>query len=254
MPKIAWSKPRARDSSLDVPNRLRSAPAVHVTVAKTASAPTMCGHTGISEWRKPAPSTTCKKITVAFTIAKVWIEGAPLSTSCGRSDTHHLLVNTAIPNPAANTICAKTACITGNQYCNNCRTPSPPRTACTTTPRTAITPNQRSQRRLSFTQISIASASVKMPKPPAITRCECSKNAPPASCLREGNQVPNDFGQSGTDSAAFFDVTSAPAINRSTVQATTKLANRWMPRLYVDVMSRNLAVDYSAGAILLPLI
>src|SRR6267154_1120278 len=253
MPKIACSKPRARDSSLEVPNCLRSAPAVHVTVAKTASAPTMCGHTGISEWRKPAPSTTCKKITVAFTIAKVWIEGAPLSTSCGRSDTHHLLVNTAIPNTAANTICAKTACITGNQYCNNCRTTSPPNTACTTTPKTAITPNQRSQRRLSFTQISIASASAKTPKQPAITRCECSKNAPPASCLREGNQVPNDLGQSGTESAAFLDVTRAPAINRSTVQTTTKLANRWIPRLYVAVIRRNLAVDYSSAATLLPL-
>src|ERR1700716_599478 len=181
------------------------------------------------------------------------MEGVPRSASCGRSDIHQELVNTAIPSTAAKTICAKHAGMPGSQYCNNCLTTSPPKTACTATPATAITPNQRNQRRSSLTQIRIAKTSVKIPKPPAITRCECSKNAPPASCRSEGNQVPNDLGQSGTESAAFLDVTSAPAINRSTVQATTKLANRWIPRLYVAVMDQNLAVDYSAAATLLPL-
>jgi len=47
---------------------------------------------------KPRPALL-QKITVAFTIAKVWIEGAPLSTSLRTLDTHHLLVNTAIPKP-----------------------------------------------------------------------------------------------------------------------------------------------------------
>src|SRR5258707_3560118 len=164
------------------------------------------------------------------------MEGVPRSASCGRQESHERLWNTAIPSRAAKTICAKHACITGSQYCSNCLTTSPPKTACTATPATAITPNQRNQRRSSLSQIRIASASVKMPNAPAITRCECSKNAPPASCLKEGNHVPNDLGQSGTESAAFLEVTSAPAIKRSTVQATTKLANRWIPRLYVAVM------------------
>src|ERR1700730_8057732 len=164
------------------------------------------------------------------------MDGVPRSTSCGRSEIHQELVNTAIPSTAAKTICAKHAWITGSQYCSNCLTTSPPNTACTATPATATTPNQRNQRRSSLSQIRITSASVKMPNPPAITRWECSKNAPPASCLSEGNQVPNDLGQSGTESAALWEVTSAPAIKRRIVQATTKLANRWMPGLYVVVI------------------
>src|ERR1700682_4989189 len=154
------------------------------------------------------------------------MEGVPRSASCGRSDIHHELVNTAIPSTAAKTICAKHAWITGNQYCSNCLTTSPPKTACTATPATAITPNQRNQRRSSLSHIRIASASAKMPNPPAITRCECSKNAPTPSCLSEGNQVPHDLVQSGTESAALFEVTRAPAMKRSTVHATTNLAKR----------------------------
>src|SRR6202171_3757280 len=154
------------------------------------------------------------------------MEGVPRSASCGRSDIHHELVNTAIPSTAAKTICAKHAWITGSQYCNNCLTTSPPKTACTATPATAITPNQRNQRRSSLRQIKIESTSVKTASPPAITRCECSKNAPPASCLKEENQVPNDLGQSGTESAALLVVTRAPAMKRSTVHATTNLAKR----------------------------
>src|SRR6185369_388806 len=95
-----------------------------------------------------------------------------------------------------------------------------------------MTPNQRSHRRMSFTQITTANAKIRTPSTPAITRCECSKNAPPASCRNVGNHVPNDFGQSGTDSAASFEVTSAPATNRSTVHATVNLrvvaeCHRW---------------------------
>src|SRR5713101_8006650 len=180
------------------------------------------------------------------------MEGVPRSASFGRSDIHHLLVNTAIPSTAAKTICAKTAWITGSQYCSNCLTTSPPKTSCTASPATATTPNQRNQRRSSLSQIRIASPSVKIPKPPAITRCECSKNAPPANCLNEGNQVPNDLGQSGTESAALLEVTSAPAIKRRTVQATTKLANRCIPGLYVVIIRRNLTADYSSATALLP--
>src|SRR5258706_3617540 len=154
------------------------------------------------------------------------MEGVPRSASCGRSDIHHRLVNTAIASTAPKTICAKHAWITGSQYCSNCLTTSPPKTACTATPATAITPNQRNQRRSSLSQIRIASASVKMPNAPAITRYDCSKNASPASCLSEGNHVPNDLGQSGTESAALFEVIKAPAIKRSTVHATTNLAKR----------------------------
>src|ERR1700730_17051580 len=167
------------------------------------------------------------------------MDGVPRSTSCGRSEIHQELVNTAIPSTAAKTICAKHAWITGSQYWSNCLTTSPPKTACTATPATAITPNQRNHRRSSLSQIRIASTSVKTPKPPAITRCECSKNAPPANCLSEGNHVPNDLGQSGTESAALLEVTRAPATKSSTVHNTTKLANRWIPGLYVVVIRKS---------------
>src|SRR5580704_10774737 len=117
-------------------------------------------------------------------------------------------------------------------------------------PATAMNPNHLSQRRLSFIQIRIASASVKIPKHPAITRCECSKNAPPASILSDGNHVPNDFGQSGTDSAASLEVTSAPATKSRTVQATTNFAKRCTPGLYVDVMTPGpYAANYTPASI-----
>src|SRR6267154_854406 len=155
-------------------------------------------------------------------------DGDPASAIIGRSLTHHLLVNTAIPKIAANIICPKHACSSGNQYCSNLRTTSPPSTAWTTTPPTAIAANQRSHRRSSISQIKIASPSSKIPRTPAITRCECSKNEPGfcISCFSDGNQVPNDFGQSGTESAAPFDVTSAPKTKSRTVQRNTNTAYR----------------------------
>src|SRR5580692_1638572 len=117
-------------------------------------------------------------------------------------------------------------------------------------PATAMNPNHLNQRRLSLIQIRIASASVKIPKHPAITRCECSKNAPPASILSDGNHVPNDFGQSGTESAASLEVTSAPAIKSRTVQATTNFAKRCTPELYVDVMiPGSCAANYTPASI-----
>src|SRR5215467_10019846 len=102
----------------------------------------------------------------------------------------------------------------------------PPRMACTTTPRTAITPSQRSQIRLSFNTSTTASSSVKIPKPPAKNRWENSKKSPPCRELNGGTQAPCDFGQSVTESAASFDVTSAPATKSSTVQHTTNTENR----------------------------
>src|SRR5579863_3007797 len=117
-------------------------------------------------------------------------------------------------------------------------------------PPIATTPNQRSHRRSSFSQIRTTSITTKMPSTPAITRCECSKNAPPASILSDGNHVPNDFGQSGTDSAASLEVTSAPATKRRTVQATTNFAKRCTPGLYVDVMTLgSYAANYTPASI-----
>src|SRR5215470_10715879 len=114
-------------------------------------------------------------------------------------------------------------------------------------PATAITPNQRSHIRESFVQTMTASASVSTPSTPAITRCVCSKNAPPASCRIDGNHVPNDFGQSGTDSAAFLDVTSAPNTNSSTVHSATKTANRCTTRLKVVVIEANATRNYTSA-------
>src|SRR5258708_26378786 len=133
------------------------------------------------------------------------MEGVPRAASCGRSEIHQRLVNTAIPSTAAKTICAKHACITGSQYCSNCLTTSPPKTACTATPATAITPNQRNQRRSSLSQIRIASASVKMPNPPAITRGECSKNAPPPTSLTQETHFPNHCAPPSTHTAALLE-------------------------------------------------
>src|SRR5262245_24541731 len=126
-------------------------------------------------------------------------------------------------------ICAKHACSTGSQYCSSLRTTSPPRIDCTSTPPTAVSANQRSHLRPSFRQITTVSTSSSPPTTPAITRCECSKNAPPTSCRSEGNHVPNDFGQSGTESAAALEVTNAPATNNRTVQSSTNSAKRYTP-------------------------
>src|SRR6266702_1436557 len=103
-------------------------------------------------------------------------------------------------------------------------TTCPPRTACATTPPTAITPNQRSQERFSFVQTKKARMSVKIPRPNATTRWENSKSPPPLSISAGGIQLPWDFGQSGTESAASVEVTKAPATKRRTVQQTTKIA------------------------------
>src|SRR5258708_32333425 len=109
-------------------------------------------------------------------------------------------------------------------------TPSPPKPAQHQPPPTAVSANQRSHLRSSFRQIITVSTTSNKPRTPAITRCECSKNAPPPSCRSEGNQVPNDFGQSGTESAATLEVTRAPATNNRTVHSSTKTANLCSPR------------------------
>src|SRR4029077_8270287 len=67
-----------------------------------------------------------------------------------------------------------------------------------------------------------------------------------------GVSVPYDSGQSGTESAASFDVTNAPAISRMNVQIARNTAKRCVPGLYVVVIRRNLAADYSAASTLLP--
>src|SRR5690242_1841465 len=110
-------------------------------------------------------------------------------------------------------------------------TTCPPNTACTTTPSTAIAPSHRSHTRLSFTKSKTASTNVKIPNPPATNRCENSKKSPPCSELSGGTHTPCDFGQSVTESAASFDVTSAPATKSKTVQQTVKTANRCTPML-----------------------
>src|SRR4029077_17412953 len=51
-----------------------------------------------------------------------------------------------------------------------------------------------------------------------------------------------------TDSAASFDVTSAPATNSKIVHATTKLANRCTPGLYLDVIASNSRRNYTSPA------
>ncbi len=124
-------------------------------------------------------------------------------------------------------------------------TTCPPRMACATTPPTAITPNQRSHGRDSFIRNRIASTRTRIPKIKAITLWVCSKPAPPARYLKGGNQVPNDFGQSGTESAASCEVTRAPAKKRRTVQQTTNLANLCTPGLYVVVIAQVPAADYT---------
>src|SRR5205807_3361058 len=105
-------------------------------------------------------------------------------------------------------------------------TTCPPRTAWTTTPSTAIAPSHLSHTRLSFTKSKTASTKVKIPNPPATKRCENSKKSPPCSELSGGTHDPCDFGQSVTESAASFDVTSAPATNSRIVHKTVKTANR----------------------------
>ena len=60
MPRMACSKMRVLEIAADFSNRLRSTAASQITIPRTISAPTMCGHTGISLCRKPAPRITCK--------------------------------------------------------------------------------------------------------------------------------------------------------------------------------------------------
>src|SRR6266513_4827345 len=121
----------------------------------------------------------------------------------------------------------------------------PPRIACTATPSTAINPSQRSHGRFSFTQSNTASASVRNPKPPATTRCENSNRSPPWSIVSGGIHVPWDFGQSVTERAASFEVTSAPATRRRTVQHTAKTENLCTPGLYVGDIALVPAADYT---------
>src|SRR5260370_6079655 len=109
----------------------------------------------------------------------------------------------------------------------------------------AVSPNHRIHGRGSFLHNQNARSSTRKPITAAITRCECSKNAPPASILKEGNQVPKDFGQSGTERAASLEVTSAPAMKRRTVQQTVNTANLCTPGLYVVVIAPAPAADYT---------
>src|SRR5713226_8936063 len=51
-----------------------------------------------------------------------------------------------------------------------------------------------------------------------------------------GVSVPYESGQSGTERAASFDVTNAPAISRINVQMARNTANRCVPGLYVEVI------------------
>src|SRR5467141_2091573 len=101
----------------------------------------------------------------------------------------------------------------------------------------ATKPSQRSHARFSFTQSNAASASVKSPSPPAKTRCVNSKRSPPWSDDSGGTNVPWEVGQSVTERAASFDVTSAPATKRRIVQHTVNMANRCRTGLYVDVIA-----------------
>src|SRR5258708_33712778 len=97
-----------------------------------------------------------------------------------------------------------------------------------------MTPNHRSAARSSFFHSRIANTSIKTPSDAAITRCENSNSAPPVSVSSGGNQLPCDFGQSGTDNAASCDVTSAPATKSRTDQQTTKTASLCTAALEVD--------------------
>src|SRR5215475_991235 len=98
--------------------------------------------------------------------------------------------------------------------------------ACATTPPTAASANQRSQRRSSLSQIQRACRINKTPKLPARTRCENSYRSPPCSVPRGGISFPCEVGQSDTDSAASLEVTSAPATNSRIVQRRTNTENR----------------------------
>src|SRR6266852_5979935 len=126
----------------------------------------------------------------------------------------------------------------------------PPRTACTATPSTALSPSQRTHGRFSFTQSNTASVRVRSPKPPATTRCENSNRSPPCSEERGGTNVPWEVGQSVTERAASLDVTRAPATKRRMVQQTVNTANLCTPGLYVVVIAPVTAADYTFNSLL----
>jgi len=51
---------RLVEMAADLYNHLRKTTANQITIPRTINAPAMCGHTGISLCRKPAPRITCK--------------------------------------------------------------------------------------------------------------------------------------------------------------------------------------------------
>src|SRR5271157_2307828 len=102
------------------------------------------------------------------------------------------------------------------------RTVIPPRTACATTARTAKPPNRRTQRRESLRQSHNARIIVRIATVPAIMRWPCSYITPPT--MRGMRKLPNEVGQSGTESPASFEVTSAPAMTSKKVAKVTRMA------------------------------
>src|ERR1700757_3749697 len=121
----------------------------------------------------------------------------------------------------------------------------PPRIACTTTPTTATAPSHRTHARLSFAQSRTVSSKVRTPSPPATARCENSNRSPPCKDESGGTKVPCDVGQSVTESAASFEVTSAPATNSRIVQHTVNTANPCTSGLYLAVVISVPAANYT---------
>ena len=90
---------------------------------------------------------------------------------------------------------------------------------------TANPPSRRTHGRRSARRSQTASPIVSSTTAPATSRWPCSYLTPPTQPV--GGviwKLPNEVGQSGTESPASFEVTRAPAISRRKVENATKVA------------------------------
>jgi len=208
----------------------------------------MCGPHRNSEWRKPRAEQRLQKYHRCIRIAKSGWKGPPLSQQVRTLRlTHQLLVTTAIPNTQRTQICAKTRMHHRQPITATIAGPLRAQHRRTTTHNTCNQPKPAPQRRLSFTQIRIASAAWENAQAARIRDANARKMPPPASCLRRGTRS-NDLGQSGTKARRCLDDQGPANKTGSTVKTTHKVGKTGDSSIFLSPSWTDLAVDYSASA------
>src|SRR5260370_401713 len=104
------------------------------------------------------------------------------------------------------------------------RTLTPPSPAWNRTPTSAANAIQRNRPSLRLVQTHRVIRRVTHETAPAITLCEYSYLTFPTNWREPSTHLPNDIGQSGTESPAMLLVTSPPATRSRTVRQARKLA------------------------------